>query len=424
MPVQFKAGSFTIATTDTVSKVVTGVGFQPQGYALFTVGLTTASANGTGDMRMSEGMTDGTRQYAQGIASDDAASNTTTRRSGQTNRVLYLINQAGTDLGSFAHSAMGADGFTLSTTTAVTANTVVYYLAWAGFTNQYLDVFTLPGATGSFARTAAGFDPDALLWMTSNTTTLGTTASAIRSAGWSLRDGTQFSIGQRIGDGATDNYSSSSAATDRTLFNYSVAGASQTPEVSLTSHDPTGFTANRLTGTGLAYVAVMHFDGGVWAAGTTTAQAGTGTFTLSTPGITPAMVMLAASNITTASRTTPFESGEISLGVATSAADQFAINNHTYDVGTASGGNFTEEYTRGDASHCWVNYERSAVNTYSAVGSIALQSFAAGQVTLNQDDADPTAILIGWLACGEASGAATPRAHALGGLLNLRGGLS
>ena len=404
MAVQWKAGNFTLATTDTVSKAVTGVGFQPQGYMLFTVGLTSATAQRTSSTTIAEGITDGTRQYAQSIGISDNVTVTTTRRAAQTDRVLYLMNSAGTDIGSFAHSAFGADGFTISTTTAVSANVVVYYVAWAGMDNQYLDVFAAPAATGSFSRTAAGFQPDALLWMSNQTTTLGVTTIGIRCMGWSLANGTQFAFNTRHANSGGTNYSSSTAATDRVLIDYDYNGGSNSPEVTITTHDATGFTADRLAGTNAPYIAVMHFDGGAWAAGTTTSQAATGTFGLTTAGVHPEFVMLAASNATTVSRTTPFEGGNVSLGCATAAAEQFVINHHSFNNEPLNPA-VTEEYTRGDATKAWSYYTRTAANTYDAAGEIALSGFISGQVTLDQTDADAGATLIGWIANGDVPAA-------------------
>ncbi len=398
----WKAGSFTILTTDTVSVAVTGLGFQPQGYWMTTNGLATASTSTTTNVRGADGLTDGTRQYCQYYAVRDGGNATLTRRGLSTTRVLQLVDYDGTAYGEFTHASNDADGFTLTTNVAAVANTVVHYVAWSGLDDQYLDIYTLGGG-GSYSRTAAGFMPDAILHMTGTATATGNTSTAYaRVMGWSLADGTQFSHGMRHSSAVTVNYTASVSATDRCMTSYDTA-AEVTVGVEITSHDATGFTANRVTGTNANYAAAMHFrGGGTWKAGTTAAQSGAGTFDVTTAGITPAMVILASSNIHTASRTAPFEGGSVAWGAATGSTSRWANTYHSFNNETLGGAVVTEENRRTATDKFWLHNDRTSANTFTAIGEIDLSAFAANKFTLDQTDGDPTAILIGYIAVGTA----------------------
>jgi hypothetical protein len=350
-------------------------------------------------------MSDGARGYAQAYATGDGAATSAVRRYCNNDRVIHLMDSGGSAVAAFGwDGTTGADGFTIQTITTPSATYTIYYEAFGGFDNAYLDVAQLPAATGSFSRTAAGFQPDAILWASVMVGTLNSATAAGRySEGWSLSAGTQYAVGLFGANGATSDYTGSSSATDRIFYVANTAGTAQLAEAEITSHNSDGFTANRITGTGTQYYAALHLKGGTWVAGTTTAQAATGTFNVTTTGVNPAYVALMASNITTASRTTPFEGtgGNISLGAASATTERYAITVHSYNaeaLGTS------DEFQRGDAGKLWAHYDRTGANTLTATGEIDLSAFGTEQFTLDQTDADPTAVLIGWLAMGAAAG--------------------
>jgi hypothetical protein len=399
MAVQCAVGSFTVTTADTGNRAITGVGFLPQIYFLFG---SQSTSTGSG-LYTSDGVTDGTRSYCQSAgATDNLTATTNSRRYTNTDRVLNLIAGDGTIHGAFAHLSFDADGFTLDHLTTPAITFTVSYVALAGLSDVYVDAYEFTAGTGNFSRTAAGFQADAIIWMGAGNATLGTAANtALRTLGWSLSNGTQFAAGLRHQSAVTSDYTSSSAATDRVLYAVTAAGASSLCDLAMVSHDATGFTANRVLNMSGGETCAVHLKGGVWTAGTTTAQAATGNFDVTTTGCNPAGVLLMASNITTASRTTPFEGGNVCLG-ATDGTAQWATEVHSYNAEPISGSSATEEFTTVSATRMWRHSSRTSANTLTLDGDIALSSLGTEKFTLNQTDADPTAVLIGYLAVGDA----------------------
>lgn len=400
MAVVFTPFSFTVTTTDTVNKVVTGLGVQPQALIFFASNRSSPGASLANGM-FGDGMTDGTRQWAQTVGGLSGATSSQAGRVQYNNSCLALITSSQAIAARFAIASLDADGFTLTTQTTPTATYEIHGIALSGLTNVYLEVRQTPSATGNFSSTVPGFQPDAIIWMSGQQNVVGTTGAGYRaSVGWSLTDGTQFSVCRVQNNANTSNYTSSVSASDRCLYTTDATGAPLNMDMSIVSHDANGYTVNRITGAAATYYAALCLQGGVWKAGTFAAQSSTGTFDVITTGCDPVGVMLASSNVTTVSRTSA-EGGSVTIGAGISATERFASQWHAYNAETLNP-NGTEEYQRTAIDKVWVNNERTAVNTTAAAGEIDISSMGTEKFTLDQTDGDPTAILIGWIAVGEA----------------------
>lgn len=400
-------GSFQVTSADSSGKTISGLqwssgatGRTPQLLFLFTSSLG-SSGETNSHIQSCTGITDGTRHWCQSRAIRDGITTTTqATRMQRQDRLIHVLQYDNAVQASFSFNAFGSDQFSL--TTQVTPSGMqhnVRYVAFTGLDNVYVDVFSFTAGTGTQSLANAGFLADAIFWGSSANAQFDTAAtSGIEGWGWSTKEGDQFSVGSRYVVDLSADYTTSVVATDRVLHFANLTG-SILLNVEVTSHDTNGVTFEKHVAMGNIDAVAVHIKGGVWKAGTFAAHSAAEQFDVSTPGCNPVGFMLMASNIHTASRTSPFEGGNTCIGAA-SAEDQWATQHHSYDVGTISGPDGTEEYTIMPTDRSWVHYTRSALDTLAKAGDIARVSLGTGKFTLEQLDGDPTAVLIGYLAFG------------------------
>lgn len=400
-----KVGHFTLTGADTPTKVVTGVGFQPQ-LVEFFISFINADGIATGDQRYGYGAADGTREGAIGIGVGDAVAACTARRITTNTGVILVNDSVGNTTTKYSLASFDSDGFTLNASTAPTSGTyLVKYIAYNGLTNGYVDIIQLPSATGNFSSTNPGFQPDVTKWTSAASTSLDTSATnPLFSHGVAITSGTQFAVCSRFtSTGTSSGYAHGTVATDRVIVNVDNLGNDLAGSCSFVSHNANGYTGNKLVGSGQNYVIVVCIKGGgVWGLTTFNPQNSTGNFDVTTAGVDPTSVFTFAHNPSTASRTT-FVPGHMSLG-AIAGADQWSIERHSYDKAPLSGSSLTEEYTQTSSNRVFTNYARTGADTFTIIGDIAASSFGTAKVTFNQNDADPTNTLIGLLFVGTATG--------------------
>lgn len=401
--------AFQVTSSDSSGKAISSLVWSDAGshtpQALIFFG---SRQTGTSHAYTCDGMTDGTSQacISTGVL-DNSTTSAGSRRYMANDRVLAFVGPDGTTHGAFALTSLDTDGFTLSTTTTPAFTFEVRGVALAGLDNVKLDIFQVPAVgVAQFSRTGIGFKPDCNLYMAALIGSLGSTGSAtsVRTLGWSLEDGTQAAVGMRVlgsGGAVFDNYTSSTIATDRVLYNVTAAGSPNGHDMACVSHDADGYTLDAILNQNGLYMATLCMKGGVWKAGTITAASSTGASDVTTTGCDPVAVLMRSSTISTASRSSPFEGGALSVGAATAAA-QSAQHIMSANRETIGGGSPTEEYTNVDDTALWTHYERTGADTQTVAGEISLTSLGTGKFTINQDTADPTAVLIGWLAVGNA----------------------
>jgi len=157
-------GTFAGATA-AGAQAVTGLSFRPAGVLFLPVQNVATSTDRLTCPAM--GMTDGVRQGASCVFSQDTGGTSLTRRYQRIDKCLALQNVAdGTVLAEAALTSLDAAGFTVNWTTAPAAALRVFYLAFAGIPFQ---VGTLTAPTTSGAETVAlPFRPGALLMQSVN----------------------------------------------------------------------------------------------------------------------------------------------------------------------------------------------------------------------------------------------------------------
>jgi hypothetical protein len=102
------------------------------------------------------------------------------------------------------------------------------------------------------------------------------------------------------------------------------------------------------------------------------------------------------------------------IGAATTAS-QASLELHGFANDTLNP-NVTEEYSRSTNDKLLTHYDRTGADTFTAVGEVEESAWADEQVTLNQSDANPTAVFMALLVYGDAftppgGGTATETMH-------------
>lgn len=155
----------------TGSQAITGVGFQPSGVLLLSVGFGTSPANGVDSSvqgMISIGAGDGTRQWVMYTGGADNAGSMDTRSYGLTGEIVALGPEPAVTIDARASLlSLDADGFTLDWIERA-ATRYVFFLAWrvTGGARSRVDSFSTATDTTPFNGPALGFSP-ALALLTS-----------------------------------------------------------------------------------------------------------------------------------------------------------------------------------------------------------------------------------------------------------------
>jgi hypothetical protein len=204
-----KVGSFAKSTGGApATQAITGLGFQPKALILWTAGGTvdgTIQTQATRDSRSCIGIVSST------AAADQLAASSTADTAGNggrrvTQKAFLLTDATGATVVSEASLAsFDADGFTLTwSTNSATEAQLIHYIALGGtdVLAKVMHVVT-PVATGNFATTGVGFQPNLLI----NIGSLTSTATAL-DTGATL---CQLRVGAAVG--ASSRWCASMATT-------------------------------------------------------------------------------------------------------------------------------------------------------------------------------------------------------------------
>lgn len=376
--------------TATGNVATTGVGFQPK-LIIFFGDSATAEGFSAGQ-RMHFGATSGaTESFALAAGSDDAANPSNVGHRNYAKCVGMVTNGAPTADAEANLVSFDADGFTLNWTDAPASAYRVYYLALGGstITNAKVAQVVGPTATGNFAITGVGFQPDAVICWSGRITgaapassvhfnaTVGTASSATEMACSGINET----------DAATTTDASCSQSGSKILF-------SGIHQATLVSFDADGFTLNFSTvaigSVRLYYVAIK---GGVFQTGVETQGTSVGTKDTATTGFTPRAVLFTSFNrVATASVDTTL--GKLSIGASDGINNGCIWNEIVDGRDTTTIGTNTNKAN--SATKALVMASSDA--TTDAEASCA---FAADKFTLDWTTADATAREFAYLAIGE-----------------------
>lgn len=371
---------------------------------------TSGSVN-TDKLDASWGMTDGTTQFGYGCMADDNATSANSAHRAVNTGVLVEVDQDGNETGLMSFSSFGTDTFTLTISNAFGTSGVIEYYCVAGLDNVAVKIYQEATATGNYDRTGAGFDPTSafLLYAGRNTINAG---GALINCGFGMAAGAnQAGFAMRYRDAVTTDYIWNRISTSSVMARLDSTATTPAEESAFVSFITDGIRLNKTIGAAANYFAVALMRGGAPQVVTTAAQTSVTTWAVTTTGTTPAGGILFAAPPATATETNGREGINFSIGdFAGSAQGALAIVSANRE--TLAGGQRSEEYSLNRTDACVLSYDRTGANTLSVVGLVSKSSSTGGSVTLSQDDADTSAILIAMLVLGDVdSGGGTTERH-------------
>jgi hypothetical protein len=405
------AGSFNI-TTGTSDVSVTGVGFQPKVIIFWWVGRTESvdTVGGATHLR-GFGLSDGTNHRGVTSRSENGAGTSVADRGQRTDACIIEMDASGTVVGYADVKTLGADGFTMEILDQFVTNIRVSYMAIAGsdLTNYLVGDFQAQAGTGNQAVSSVGFQPDAMMWISVNINTNGTATSADSQMGigWATGTSNEYAWTGGANDVATTSEADSYVYNAE---NYSVMFPSATPGVSrrseLVSFDANGFTVNWLEAANHYVYFLALKTGGAVKVLTTTTATNTTPFTLTGAGFQPVGAMFISHNKALNTQDTLTGEDKLSVGAAHSTSARTAQAMLDVDAQPTTIVRLAIEF---DA--VYINQDSSGLT-----GLMDVNSFDSDGLTLQMDDADPSAASVGVVVFGPTpAGGGSPVRGVIGG---------
>lgn len=398
MALSAKVGSFNLDTTKTAgqTQTITGVGFTPKALLLWWSGGDGAGDEVVGeDYSMGFGASDGTTQLACITGSDDANAAGTYYSVGSHNNIIRISsNGTSTSLGTFDWTSFNSDGFVLTCEVQATAAFRIHYLALGGddLTNVDVGNFAMPTATGNFDITSLAFQPDAVIFLGGQSTTLAGANTNI-----------VFNMGMATGasnQGVASIYGTGAAATiNTTNYGYSgeVIATRNTERESFVTFLSNGFTLNHLEGTSARYVFFLALKGGRYSVGNLLTRTD-GNDIVETVGFQPKAILFTSTCDAEATQDVYRDHARFSIGAATGASERAVSavfdEDNVADSETAQGSYDTAVYANIGSDD-------------TIQGLMDLKSIESNGFTCVMDDVDPAQAWVNYLAFGDTSQAIT-----------------
>lgn len=393
----------TFATgTGTGTLAVTGVGFQPK--ALIFLGSFRTSVGQAAGANINMGFATGSsaRGCLSGYAAGSADPTETYHRPSDV--LCYAaINSSGSNRLTLDLVSLDSDGFTVDRLTnndSADYQVTVLCLGGASLTNAMVLTGTINGSTGSQSFTGAGFQPDCVLGLMTFGGALGFGSSDFQFAfGVATSSSSRASIAVTSDNGVGDTNTRSLLKTGAFLQLCSVSG-SDTVAVNndFTSMDSDGFTIDRVATNFENNPAIfLCLKGASAAIGSVAANTGTGTAAVTGLGFQPSALILASTNGTTSTQTTPNAGLEVAIGMASASTERGSVWAIDEDGLAAS-----DNQTRFDTGALWMDYQGTG-GSFAIAGEAELSSFDSDGFTLDTVDAFPAANLAIYLALGPAA---------------------
>ena len=411
-----KVGQITLQTTDSGTKAITGVGFQPKLVIFFGVG--TGYSIG-GERYILFGAYDGANDACFRNTRDDIGGTNNSQTTFSATHCIMQRGSSGAVGGRYAGSSLDADGFTLTVTNNAYTDQVINYLAVGG-----ADVTAACGsgavdASNPYTEVVTGLSalPNALILLAGHHLHTAASESATNNACFTIgfADGTNEGSVSGWTQNGTDP-SNSTGVADNVLFR----NPEQTRQITLTSFDDNGGGdyGFSLSVTGTANNAMDY----IWialtvphAAAGTSAMLASGSpgdpISLTGAGFTPKLGLFGS-----APHATAFDSVvddyHVAVGAATGPSERAGCT--MYDPDGVTGGdpdyiNYTDAVLKGE--------QRDGADSFSVNAAVDFSAFTSGGATLLQDDIAPAAGKIAYLLLGEtaaAGGSNLPLLQAIG----------
>lgn len=416
MPLQAKVGSFSSGTGALSSTVaVTGVGFQPKAILFWWSGRSESTdAIGRATLYRGFGAVAGTTdRQAAGTTSADAAASIDAARLSRNDAVVAVMTAAGVVDGLLDLQSFDSDGFTLVVDDVMPRDQRISYLALGGtsLTNAATGFFSMPVTTGNFDYTSLAWQPDCVIFFSSNLTSDPPNDSASRGhlmIGAATGSANQGVWSAGVGPESNATSQSKSYATDAECIAF--LGSTPTTvsaRAAFVSFLSNGFRLNALVSSSARRVQFIALKGGNYLVESLLTQTDTVTaITESGFGFAPSGVLFVSHGQTKSTTDTVQTHDRLSIGAASSTSSRTAQGTLDED-GLAD----TQVSTAIEHDEVYVN-----ISTSSTIdGLMDLQSLDSGGFTAIMDDADPAQAFVWYLAVGPG-GATVYNQSVAGGL--------
>jgi len=402
-----KAGTVSLTTGDSGTKVVSGLGFTPK-IVLFWVAGVGYSTNSTRQQLFGVGYTGGAEHCVTTGVRDG---NLLARSTLSSTYALFFRASAGDGGGRYTFSSLDSDGFTLGVTSAVQTNITVSYLALGGADlSVAAGLHTVPAGTGGGVTTSVtglAFQPNALIFVGSRigTSTPADANGCMMSVGFATASDEEAQVAWSQQDNADPTNNSTIASTDK-MCRRANTSDSWDKHLSFASFNSDGFTLNvddtDSEAFGALYIALNVPN--AWA-GSTVLQTGTGTWNVNGAGFTPSALLAFCGPEATTTGTADNDL-HVTGGFATGASERTGSTVFAADGLSTTSDAETWQYT--DA--ILKGYQRDGADSFSLNSVVDFSQWNSGQgVRLDQTDAAPSAGIVAMLLLGDSAAPAASK---------------
>jgi len=395
-----KVGAFNIGTGSVGTTVPVTVGFQPKVVLFWWSGRTTSTDSaGTATHQRGFGVAvTTTDRRAICSVSPDNVGTSDTETGHRADAAICSLTTPGVIDGLADLSSMDANGFTLIIDDAFATDLRIHYLALGGtsLTNAATGMFTESATTGNQDITTVGFQPDAVILLSSmiDADPPGTNTDSRMMVGLAAGAGNPNDV-VWAGDADSSQTTMQTISYHRageSIALFSVGATSTTGRGEVDAWRADGFSLNwneaTADGRRIHYLALK---GGSYLVGDLLTLATTGTIAESGFGFSPKASLFLSHNKAQSTADLAQDHDELSVGAFSSTTDrgaQCVIDEDAVapsDVGTA---------VEHDEVYC-------NLSTATAIeGLMGIQSVDSGGFTLVMDDPDPVASFVGYIAFG------------------------
>ena len=397
MAYETKVGSFNIDTalTATETQAITGVGFTPK-LVLFWWGGSTGTSDTVsgGDIQLGFGAAATTsNRHALTSLSEDAVGTSDAAKSSNPAAAIIILSDTTTIDGIMDLSSMDADGFTLVVDDAFTIAARVSYLALGGsdLTNVFIGNRDTPGATGNYATTGVGFQPEFLMIWGQGESSATTEARAKLWFGFATGTANEGCVDVQDNVG-TSNANGGNYDTETYVFGDQYADY----RGEFVSFDADGFTINHLEGTGTYGYYYLCLAGGDYHVGDILTRTDTNDISETGLGFSPAALLMLSANRPKSNQNSTSAHARISIGAGTSPSERACAS-------------VSDEDNLATTETAYANYD-SAIYAHTEddanEGLMDIKSIDADGFTCIMDTVDSAACFVTYVAIGDAAAAA------------------
>jgi len=390
-------GSFNLDSSITAGndQAITGVGFQPKIVLFWWSGSTATGdsiSGGTISFGFGSAISNSSRFCAAGVSEDGQASSDTYSWI-SVSECIRIYTDTGTLDGLADFASLDADGFTLTIDDQFSSDYRISFLALGGtdLTNVFIGNKQRDGDLGNCAVTGVGFQPDAVIVLSSFTAGIAGGLNGIQlSLGMATGASNQGIVSLMSQDGQATTNTRGYGYNGEILARTATWGAVCDVRDTFVSMDADGFTLNQLEGITQFYYHFICLKGGQYSVGDLTTRTD-GNDIDENVGFQPAAVLFLSANRTLSTQDVATDHARLSIGAASAIDERTvqAIHDEDNQDDTVTG------YTNQDDA---VYAHIASDDTIEALMDI--KSFDSDGFTCVMDDTETSACWVTYLAIG------------------------